>query len=142
MTGREYLNQIRETDLNIKCKEREVLRLQQDIMYLQALDYSKDIVSGGQPITFEEKIANIDVLSNELMREWSGYLRERERARFLINAIPSTKQKTVLIDRYINGYTWEKVAELIGCSVQNIHQNLHKRAIRNFEEVFKKVDSI
>ena len=38
MTGREYLNQIRDTDLNIKCKEREVLRLQQDIMYLQALD--------------------------------------------------------------------------------------------------------
>ena len=142
MTGREYLNQIRDTDLNIKCKEREVLRLQQDIMYLQAIDYSKDITSGGQPITFEDKIANIDALSNELMREWSGYLRERERARFLINAIPSAKQKTVLIDRYINGYTWEKVAELIGCSVQNIHQNLHKRAIRNFEEIFKKVDSI
>lgn len=141
MTGREYLNQIRDTDLNIKCKEREVLRLQQDIMYLQALDYSKDIVSGGQPITFEDKIANIDVLSNELMREWSGYLRERERARFLINAISSAKQKAVLIDRYINCYTWEKVAKLIGCSVQNIH-NLHKRAIRNFEVIFKKVDSI
>lgn len=141
MTGREYLNQIRDTDLNIKCKEREVLRLQQDIMYLQALDYSKDIVSGGQPITFEDKIANIDALSNELMREWSGYLRERERARFLINAISSAKQKAVLIDRYINCYTWEKVAELTGCSVQNIH-NLHKRAIRNFEVIFKKVDSI
>lgn len=141
MTGREYLNQIRDTDLNIRCKEREVLRLQQDIMYLQAIDYSKDIVSGGQPITFEDKIANIDVLSNELMREWSSYLRERERARFLINAIPSSKQKSVLIDRYVNGYTWEKVAECIGCSVQNIH-NLHKRAIRNFEEIFKKVDSI
>lgn len=141
MTGREYLNQIRDTDLNIKCKEREVLRLQQDIMYLQALDYSKDIVSGGQQITFEDKIANIDALSNELMREWSGYLRERERARFLINAISSAKQKAVLIDRYINCYTWEMVAELIGCSVQNIH-NLHKRAIRNFEVIFKKVDSI
>ena len=141
MTGREYLNQIRDTDLNIKCKEREVLRLQQDIMYLQTLDYSKDIVSGGQPITFEDKIANIDALSNELMREWSGYLRERERARFLINAISSAKQKAVLIDRYINCYTWEKVAELIGCSMQNIH-NLHKRAIRNFEVIFKKVDSI
>ena len=141
MTGREYLNQIRDTDLNIKCKEREVLRLQQDIMYLQAIDYSKDIVSGGQPITFEDEIANIDALSNELMREWSSYLRERERARFLINAIPSSKQKSVLIDRYVNGHTWEKVAALIGCSVQNIHK-LHKRAIRNFEEIFKKVDSI
>lgn len=94
MTGREYLNQIRDTDLNIKCKEREVLRLQQDIMYLQALDYSKDIVSGGQPITFEDKIANIDALSNELMREWSGYLRERERARFLITQylVPSKRR--------------------------------------------------
>ena len=110
-------------------------------MYLQAIDYSKDIVSGGQPITFEDKIANIDALSNELMREWSSYLRERERARFLINAMPSSKQKSVLIDRYVNGHTWEKVAALIGCSVQNIH-NIHKRAIRNFEEIFKKVDSI
>ena len=27
MTGREYLNQIRDTDLNIRCKEREIFRL-------------------------------------------------------------------------------------------------------------------
>lgn len=141
MTGREYLNQIRDTDLNIRCKEREIFRIRQDIMSLQAIDYSKDKVSGGQPITIADKVANLDALSNELMREWSGYLRERERARFLINAISSAKQKEVLIDRYINCYTWEKVAELIGCSVQNIH-NLHKRAIRNFEVIFKKVDSI
>lgn len=141
MTGREYLNQIRDTDLNIKCKEREVFRLRQDILYLQAIDYSKDIVSGGKPITIADKIANIDAIADELMREWSEFLRERERARFIIDAIPSAKQKAVLIDRYINGYTWEKVAELIKCSVQNIH-NLHKRAIRNFEEIYKKVDSI
>ena len=75
------------------------------------------------------------------MREWSEFLRERERARFIIDAIPSAKQKAVLIDRYINGCTWEKVAGLIGCSIQNIH-NLHKRAMRNFEEIYKKVDSI
>ena len=56
--------------------------VQQDMtMYLQALDYSKDIVSGGQSITFEDKIANIDALSNELMREWSGYLREKGKSK-------------------------------------------------------------
>ena len=38
MTGREYLNQIRETDLNIRCKEREIFRIRQDIMSLQAID--------------------------------------------------------------------------------------------------------
>lgn len=141
MTGREYLNQIRDTDLNIKRKEREVFRLRQDILCLQAIDYSKDIVSGGQPITIADKIATIDAIADELMRDWSAFLRERERARFIIEGIPSAKQKAVLIDRYINGYTWEKVAELIKCSVQNIH-NLHKRAIRNFEEIYKKVDSI
>ena len=26
MTGREYLNQIRDTDLNIRCKEREIFK--------------------------------------------------------------------------------------------------------------------
>ena len=44
MTGREYLNQIRDTDLNIRCKEREIFRIRQDIMSLQAIDYSKDIL--------------------------------------------------------------------------------------------------
>ena len=53
MTGREYLNQIRDTDLNIRCKEREIFRIRQDIMSLQAIDYSKDKVSGGQPITIK-----------------------------------------------------------------------------------------
>lgn len=141
MTGREYLIQIRDTDLNIRCKEREIFRLRQDIMSLQAIDYSKERITGGQPITIADKVANLDAVTDEIMREWSTYFQERERARVMINQIHSTKQRTVLIDRYINCYTWEKVAELIGCSVQNIH-NLHKRAIRNFEVIFKKVDSI
>lgn len=139
MTGREYLNQIRDTDLNIRCKEKEAFRLRQDIMSLQAIDYSQVVVSGGQPITIADKVAKLDEITNDLMRIWSTYIQEREKARFLVSQIPSTKQRTVLIDRYINCCTWEKVAELIDCSVQNIH-NLHKRAIRNFEEIYKKVD--
>ena len=138
MTGREYLIQIRDTDLNIRCKEREIFRLRQDIMSLQAIDYSKERISGGQPITIADKVANLDAVTDEIMKEWSTYLQERERARFMINQIRSTKQRTVLVDRYINGCTWEKVAELIDCSRQNVH-NLHKRAIKSFEEIYKKV---
>ena len=138
MTGREYLNQIRDTDLNIRCKEREIFRLRQDIMSLQAIDYSRDRITGGQPITIADKVANLDAVTDEIMKEWSTYLQERERARFMINQIRSTKQRTVLVDRYINGCTWEKVAELIDFSRQNVH-NLHKRAIKNFEEIYKKV---
>lgn len=138
MTGREYLNQIRDTDLNIRCKEREIFRIRQDIMSLQAIDYSKDKVSGGQPITIADKVAKLDAVTEEIMKEWSDFLQERERARFMINQICSTKQRIVLVDRYINGCTWEKVAELIDCSRQNVH-NLHKRAIKKFEEIYKKV---
>lgn len=138
MTGREYLIQIRDTDLNIRCKEREIFRLRQDIMSLQAIDYSKERISGGQPITIADKVANLDAVTDEIMREWSTYFQERERARFMINQIHSTKQRTVLIDRYINGCTWERIAELVGCSRQNIH-NLHKRAIKNFDVIYKKV---
>lgn len=138
MTGREYLIQIRDTDLNIRCKEREIFRLRQDIMSLQAIDYSRDRITGGQPITIADKVANLDAVTDEIMKEWSTYIQERERARFMINQIHSTKQRTVLVDRYINGCTWEKVAELIDCSRQNVH-NLHKRAIKKFEEIYKKV---
>ena len=138
MTGREYLIQIRDTDLNIRCKEREIFRLRQDIMSLQAIDYSKERISGGQPITIADKVANLDAVTDEIMREWSTYFQERERARFMINQIHSTKQRTVLIDRYINGCTWERVAKLVGCSRQNIH-NIHKRAIKNFDVIYKKV---
>ena len=51
------------------------LELRQDIMSLQAIDYSKDKVSGGQPITFADKVANLDAVSDELMKEWSRYLK-------------------------------------------------------------------
>ena len=138
MTGREYLIQIRDTDLNIRCKEIEIFRLRQDIINLQAIDYSKERISGGQPINIADKVANLDAVTDEIMREWSTYLQERERARFMINQIHNTKQRTVLIDRYVNGCTWEKVAKLVGCSRQNIH-NLHKRAIKKFDVIYKKV---
>ena len=77
MTGREYLNQIRDTDLNIRCKEREIFRLRQDIMSLQAIDYSRDRITGGQPITIADKVANLDAVTDEIMKEWHIPTRER-----------------------------------------------------------------
>ena len=68
MTAKEYLEYVRSLDTRLRIKELEITQLRNDICSIQALDYSRDKITGGSPIDISGKIVRLD----ELIREGKG----------------------------------------------------------------------
>ena len=85
-----------------------------------------------------DKIARLDELIRCTNAEWDELIDKREEARRLILELPSAKQQELLRRRYLRGEKWEHMAVEMGCTWQNLYA-LHRRAIRSFEKILKKV---
>ena len=101
MTAKEYLEYIRSLGVRIRMEEQQIAWLRQDICSIQALDYSKDRITGGRPLDVSDKIARLDELIEKAYVDWDRFIDIRAEARQLISELASTKQQEVLIRRYI-----------------------------------------
>ncbi len=135
MTSKEYLSQIRHIDMSLRTKERELFKLRQDVCCLQSMDFSKDRISGGIPMTFADKVAKLNDIMAELNAEWDKLIALREDARIKIMAMPDATLRTVLIERYINVKRWEQIACEMNYTYRRVIQ-LHGEALKEFDKAF------
>lgn len=133
MTAKEYLEYVRSLDTRLRIKELEITQMRNDICSIQALDYSRDKITGGSPIDISGKIVRLDELIREANEDWDRLIDEREKAKHLIAAIESEKQREVLTRRYISNERWEAIAFSMGISWPSTHR-LHHRALKNFQK--------
>ena len=54
-----------------------------------------------------------------------------------INQLNKELEKNVLIQKYINGYTWEQISEFFNYSLRKIY-NIHNRALHNLLNIMQK----
>ena len=106
MNAKEYLEYIRSLDIRLRMKESQISRLRADICCIQALDYTKDRISGGSPVDISDKIARLDELIRTANEEWDELIAERERANARIRKLESIKQQEVLTRRFIYNEKW------------------------------------
>lgn len=139
MTAKDYLEYIRSLGIRIRMEEQQIAWLRQDICSIQALDYSKDRITGGHPLDVSDKIARLDELIEKAYDDWDRFIDIRAEARQLISELASTKQQEVLIRRYIRNERWEVIAAEMGITWQGTWQ-LFYRAMKNFQKIFKGVD--
>lgn len=139
MNAKEYLEYIRSLDIRLRMKESQISRLRADICCIQALDYTKDRISGGSPVDISDKIARLDELIREANDEWDELIAERERANARIRKLESIKQQEVLTRRFIYNEKWEVIAVKMDITWQGTWQ-LFYRALRNFQKIFEGVD--
>ena len=139
MNAKEYLEYIRSLDIRLRMKESQISRLRADICCIQALDYTKDRITGGSPVDISDKIARLDELIREANEEWDELIAERERANARIRKLESIKQQEVLTRRFIYNEKWEVIAVKMDITWQGTWQ-LFYRALRNFQKIFEGVD--
>ena len=138
MTAREYLEEIRSIDLQLRVKESELEKTRQDIYCLSATDYSKDKISGGRPMDLSDKIAKLDALREEINNDWDRLIDERKKAKVLIQKIRDHRYISVLIERYVNAKEWEQIAKCLDYSKVGLY-TLHRIALKKFDEVYSEV---
>ena len=136
MNAKEYLEHVRSLDIRLRMKGAQISQLQRDICCIQALDYTKDRISGGSPVDISDKIARLDELIREANDEWDELIAERERANARIRKLESIKQQEVLTRRFIYNEKWEVIAVKMDITWQGTWQ-LFYRALRNFQKIFE-----
>lgn len=137
MNGREYLEYVRSLNVRLRIKEDRIEQLRKDICTLQAIDYSKDRISGTSSSDISDKIIRLDELINKTNTEWDKLIDERENAETLINALPDVYEQRVLQLRYVYCKSWSEVEISINLShVQTFR--LHKKAVKNFNLIYQK----
>ncbi|MDO5311504.1 MAG: DUF1492 domain-containing protein [Clostridia bacterium] len=79
-------------------------------------------------------ISKTEAISNQIT-EYRGYMAEIESA---VNSVSNPKYRLLLRLRYIDGESWESVAEVMGMSEKWVREDLNFRAIRELERCTKK----
>ena len=87
MTAKEYLEYVRSLDTRLRIKELEITQLRNDICSIQALDYSRDKITGGSPIDISGKIVRLDELIRKANEDWDRLMEERERQSALLQRL-------------------------------------------------------
>lgn len=135
MTAKEYLEYVRSLDTRLRIKELEITQLRNDICSIQALDYSRDKITGGSPIDISGKIVRLDELIRKANEDWDRLIDERERANTRIRKLESIKQQEVLTRRFIYNEKWEAIAMKMNITWQSVWK-LYYRALKSFQKIF------
>ena len=132
MTAKEYLRSIKYLDHAINAKQAELDRLKRDMCSIRGISYDKDKVQGG--ITDSMKIVDkIIELNNFINAEIDKLVDLKAEAHNKIEKVCNEKFISLLTDIYINGYTFEQVAERMNKSYVTICE-WHGQALNIFRK--------
>ena len=72
-------------------------------------------------------------LEKQIQKHIAELARERSKALDMLQALPKPEHRAIMVDYYINCYTWERVADLNGYSIQHVYE-LHGAALRELRK--------
>ena len=132
MTAKEYLRSIKYLDSAINAKQAELDRLKRDMCSIRGVSYDGDKVQGG--ITDSMKIVDkIIELNNVINAEIDKLVDLKAEAHNKIEKVCNEKFISLLTDIYINGYTFEQVAERMNITDKTICR-WHGQALQLFRK--------
>ncbi len=128
-----YLREVRKLKKDIEAKKCE-----RDALYASVLGSGIQIktvdvqVSTSEDV-FGDRMAEIADYDKLLEEEIINLIRNQQETNRLINTLEKSEYRAILTDYYINGYTWDRVADLNGYSTQHIYE-LHGKALKILEK--------
>lgn len=102
MQAREYLDAIRAVKHRLQVADKELDEARQTIYSLQAVDFAKDKVDGGEQADLSNKIAQAEKIVAKVEARKRHLVEMREEARERINALPDFDVQSILTDYAIN----------------------------------------
>lgn len=138
MRAIDYLKRIRTIRGKIRCKEDELQELEKDMASIKAVDYGA-VHTTGRPTDISDRIIKVCEMREEIQQQYDKLMMLKAQAQKLISRMPDDTKKDaskqeILIERYLNGKSWENVAQAVNYSWQHTHR-LHREALKAFQEV-------
>jgi len=127
-----YLKRYINLDREIDRKLEEVARLRSKLTRIMPI-YSTEPKGGGSIRGKTESIiAKIVDLENEIDTDIDRLVAIREGIKTIIEAVEDDRERLLLQYRYLDGWTFEKIAVEMNYSWRQIHR-LHSRALSNLK---------
>lgn len=139
MTSSEFLQEIRKLNSEVENLDLDRKRLQKDLYTLHGIQYSALKVKGGVRKDVADKIGEIEECICKLETKQFKLMAYKEYGRGIIEKIPEPAYRSILIGRYLNGYGWKTIASIIKYGREWISRSLHKKALEEFDKVYKEV---
>ncbi|MDE7233569.1 MAG: DUF1492 domain-containing protein [Ruminiclostridium sp.] len=137
MTAKEFLSQYRTLNAEINAKLDEAAQIR---ALAERVTPSEQCGGSG---TVSDRIghgaARLVDLEREINQDIDRLVDLQAEIVTMIREVGDYNQRMVLRLRYINGWTWEKIAESLGFSYQWVCV-LHGRGLENFIKNFSRVD--
>ena len=133
MTAKEYLRSIKYLDKAINAKQAELDRLRHDAESIRGIAYDKDKVQTSNSSDSMKIVDKIIELSNEINHEIDRLVDLKAEAHDKIEKVCNRKFISLLTDIYINGYTFEQVAERMNIAEKTICR-WHGQALKIFRK--------
>lgn len=126
-------------DREIESKTRTLKRMKSQLYSIQAAQIKEDVVSGGVQITGEDRIIRALEYEKELIGELMDLFELKEKVRKKISKLSKENHRTLLQERYLNGYKMEEVADFMGYNPIYIY-DVHTKALEEFGKVLNESD--
>ena len=131
MTAKEFLQQYRDADREIKAKLDQAHRLR-ELAAKVTQTLTGDRVQTPEN-RLEKIVAKIADLEAEVDEEIDRLVELKREVKQVIQKVPDAPQRVVLERRYINGQRWEQIAVELNYTYPNMCY-IHGRALQAIEE--------
>lgn len=109
-----YLWRVRDAERELKRLEEEYEQVKSDILHLKAMEYDKDKVSNSRIGDLSDAIAALEGYAERIAKQWDKLIALREDAKGRIEQIEDGRYRDVLVRRYLQGQSWEWIADGMG----------------------------
>jgi DNA-directed RNA polymerase specialized sigma24 family protein len=133
MTAKEYLKRYRTLNAYIDCKLEEVAQLRE--LSTRISPTAMFDRNGNVSDKVGHTAAKIVDLEREIDREVDELVEMRKEIEETISMIEDIDIRTVLEYRYINGFSWRRIAYTMHYSEDHVTCYLHRKALRAVDEI-------
>ena len=136
MKAKQYFQDLKRLDSTVKAKAEQIEQMRETMTSIGSVDYAKDQVGGTKNNDqICDAIARVQDLTEELARDIIDLCERRREAIGMIELITYADFRLVLMLRYMNCMTWERIACEMGFTFQWV-QELNKRALVQVDQQF------
>lgn len=135
MTAKEWLSQVRTLDQKINNRIEEIDRLRASLYY-KGINYDKEPVSGGVPVSSASVVAKIVDYEKDLQEEIDAFIDLKKEILKKLDKLTDSDYVRLLYLRYFKFKKWEEIAVELNYTHRWV-LSLHGRALHEVEKILK-----
>jgi DNA-directed RNA polymerase specialized sigma24 family protein len=138
MDTKKWLNRAYKIEQQIASKREQIDKWRLLAQRVTSNPQAVPVQGGFNESKLETVCVEIADIETEIEKQMLDLIRTKNEIRKTIEKVPYTNSRLLLENRYLNGYSWETIAEIMNYNVRHITKTLHPQALNDIEPYIPK----